>query len=213
MIELKECSRLRANITARQCEINRKGLAYIPNKQTAVAPCFVCNDCPGLGVTVQEIKEETALEKKICSVNGCDSFVHARGMCWKHEKSELGINPNTGKPLDKKVLKVVKADAKVAAPKPATPATPPPVEETICQTCGVFPCCCHIISAPDVADQLAKAPIESSEVTLSDMGLEIDQLFSTKRQEWLFDLQGATTVRSRAKLFLRMCEQLEGMAY
>lgn len=197
-IELMECSRMNVRISERQCGINRKGLPGGPGKP-ALAPCLSCEGCPGLGVaTVIEI-EEVSMSVRQCSVHNCTSLVHARGMCWKHEKSELGINPKTGKPL---APKPVKAKTAVKAAKVAPHAD----DIDSCDACGTYPCSCfdegqdatanyerlqEVVEAEKVA---ACAAVQPAEVVLCDMGIELDKLF-------------------RAKRFLDMADAIEGLGY
>lgn len=102
-MELFKCEPLRARISAAQCDVNRR------------RGTFACDKCPGLGAGSVIDPEEVAVKSKICSVEGCSTVVHARGMCWKHERSELGIDPNTGKPLTVKA-KPVKSAVKSGRP-------------------------------------------------------------------------------------------------
>lgn len=122
MIELRECARLNARITERACEINRKSGRVLS-----------CEGCPGLGVS-SFMSEEDLVSKKKCSVKGCTTDAHARGMCWKHERSELGVEPRSGKPLshDKVVAEAVKAVENTATIPPAPKPQSNPAEVVLC---------------------------------------------------------------------------------
>ena len=166
---LYRCERLGASITKRQCDANK-----------STGRIFACEGCGGLGESVKIDLGEDVVEK-ICDMPGCHTKVHSRGKCWKHVKSALGIDPQTGHPLE----------AKHQAAKPIAAVKEAKVTGMI-----------------RVADPLPDAtPMDSA------MAREIDALFAAKRAEWLFDLQGATSERSRAKMFLAMTDSLEGMAY
>lgn len=117
---------------------------------------------------------------KRCVVPGCEKIAHRMGHCWTHEKSVLGIDPATGKPLS--ADKVAKVRAKVV---PAVDVNPP---------------------RPAVA-------VTDQELNVSVISAEIDALFASKRAQWMDDLSGATTLRSRAKMFLAMADAIEGMVY
>lgn len=110
------CERLEASITQKQCEANRTRKDNLAASTWACAPCV---GCPGLGETViLDIKEGDIVEKKICKMPGCTKFVHARGMCWAHERSVLGINPQTGLPVNGAAPVKVKAKAVPNVPAP-----------------------------------------------------------------------------------------------
>lgn len=65
-----------------------------------------CHGCEAVMQQAQNIETREVGPMRVtgCSVEGCKSVVHARGMCWKHERSEMGIDPRTGKPLDGKAV-------------------------------------------------------------------------------------------------------------
>jgi hypothetical protein len=111
-------------------------------------------------------------------------------MCWAHERSELGIDPGTGKKL---VVVAPAAKLKTAA------------------VVGdeVF---AHIEKAAKVQVKEVVEPVAPA-LVMTEMDMELDQLFKAKRAAWLSDLAGATTIRSRARMFLAMSDSLEGMVY
>jgi hypothetical protein len=172
-------------------------------------------------------------------------------MCWKHEKSVLGINPNTGKPLrvvEPKTTKNTKPRCSVAGctkqiqlkgmckrhiTLSLSEASLDPVDKIIehvekaalvqvkevleeqkapnnveayaeqikhnlnyCPVCQCDPCRC--------STDLQK---------IKGMAAEIDAIVAFKLADWFDDLSGATTERSRSKMFVSMCESLEGLAY
>lgn len=65
-----------------------------------------------------------------------------------------------------------------------------------------------IVSAVTVPAPSAQKPLSDG-----DYAAEIEELFQVKVKEWLDDLNGATTLRFRAKMFLSMLESLEGLGY
>lgn len=96
MIELFRCERLSANISRRQCEVNRQRIGS--SQFRTGDPIFACEGCPGLGLDAVSLDTEAVTMAK-CKVPGCEKFVTKDGYCWGHCKSVLGINPKTGKPL------------------------------------------------------------------------------------------------------------------
>lgn len=127
------CERMNASISKKQCDINRYGQAAGPNRM-AIKACLSCEGCPGLGQQITELKE-APVAQKICSVDGCGKSVHARGMCWGHERSVLGVNPATGMPLKAVVPQSVPAPpvASVKAARKIVLADPiPNIEELGC---------------------------------------------------------------------------------
>lgn len=151
MIDLFECERLSAKISRAQCEVNR---LRVDNGRIDVLAISACKGCPGLGAAVNiEAKEGFVLDK-ICSVKGCGKKVHARGMCWRHERSVLGVDPATGHPLKmqnvlisadaEKVIDQVEKAAKVQVKEILKP-------ESCCGECGTSPCVC-VKAVPDGFD-------------------------------------------------------------
>lgn len=65
-----------------------------------------------------------------------------------------------------------------------------------CPVCQCNPCQC----SPDLHK-------------IKGMAAEIDALVAFKLAEWFDDLAGATTERSRSRLFVSMCDALEGLGY
>lgn len=211
---LFRCERLAASITKKQCAANR---TREENQSKDICAVHSCKGCPGLGDEVAELKELSMA--KVCSVEGCGLTAHARGMCWKHERSVLGINPATGKPLVAKInaapLKVVKPPKEKAAKIYETAMA------SSCNECGVVPCECFedttevgaVVDGVLIRFDTPPPAFPPPSVKDSAMAYEIDALFASKRSEWLDDLAGATTERSRAKMFLAMADALEGLGY
>lgn len=110
MVALFRCERMNANISRRQCEINRKGVKTYGIEKPA---CFSCTGCPGLGaavvknetreVTVMENKTEELKPKKVkrayCKHPGCRKYPIRNGLCTAHLR-KAGLDPKTGKPAD-----------------------------------------------------------------------------------------------------------------
>lgn len=94
-MELFRCERMQANISLRQCEINRKGKLTGPGK-APIKPCFACEGCPGLGEITNINTEE--IMAKFCKTPECSKQVTRMGLCWGCLK-KAGINPQTGDPL------------------------------------------------------------------------------------------------------------------
>jgi len=188
---LFKCDRMNAGISKKQCDINRHSQPAGPNRM-AIKACLSCEGCPGLSEEITELKE--APVAKMCSVKGCDHSVHARGMCWKHERSELGVNPANGMPVKPKTTM---APLAAVGDQDSKQVFSPVTEGK------------RTITATDVK-ALSGA---SRHATDSAMACEIDALFTAKRTEWLADLVGATSERSRAKMFLAMADVLEGLVY
>jgi hypothetical protein len=205
VIELFRCHRLDASISKRTCEINRARKTDIYKDVYSVK---ACEGCSGLGGPVT-IDLEATVAKKICSVDGCSSVIHARGMCWKHERSVLGVDPNTGKPISKAgAIKITKKATKKPAPHPV-PAPKVVKEIPSCPECGVIPCACfdEMGSVSSVTD---RAPLNFGGVAQVE---ELNAMIESKRLEWIADLYGCTTERSRAKVFLAMVGSIEGLVY
>lgn len=210
---LFKCERMNATISQVQCDINRNGRPAGPNRM-AITACLSCEGCPGLG-EVSDSKEDVVTKSYVytCKVKGCDKRVQRDGMCYRHLKA-AGINPAGGLPLASKVkaVPVVKQAAKQMEETDAGQIA----LSTICDVCGVVPCDCSE-DAEEVGvfvdGRLVRFGEPSPEPSGSAMARELDLLFSVKRTEWLLDLAGATTERSRAKMFLGMADSLEGLAY
>ena len=96
-MKLFRCDRLNANLTELACKKNRIRKDDFSN---GIWACRTCIGCPGLGEEIK-INMEDVMAKKICTHPGCKNQLHARGYCWSHERSILGVDPATGKPIDK----------------------------------------------------------------------------------------------------------------
>jgi hypothetical protein len=53
----------------------------------------------------------------------------------------------------------------------------------------------------------------SLETEQSRMLKELTQLFESKANEWVHDLTGATSIRSRCKMFIHMTDSIESLGY
>jgi hypothetical protein len=85
---LFRCDRMNANISKKQCDINRPGQPAGPNRM-AIKACLSCEGCPGLGETITELKE-APVAQKICSVKGYTKLSQHNkdGMCSAHYSAQ-----------------------------------------------------------------------------------------------------------------------------
>jgi hypothetical protein len=110
-------------------------------------------------------------------------------MCWAHERSELGIDPGTGKKL---VVVAPAAKLKTAAVV---------ADEVFA----------HIEKAAKVQVKEVVEPVPL--VPNAEMYMYLENLFMQKRLKWLHDAANTDSLVANAKVLVRMIDALEGLGY
>jgi hypothetical protein len=187
--KLFRCDRLDASISAPTCSTNRRS-----------GNIFACTGCPGLGAVVDiKVVEVVPMGKRVCSVFNCTKTVHAHGMCWAHERSELGINPATGLKL------------------PA-PAWAEPFVATVPETAPV-----EVIDESDWKQQVMIVADDFGKVTNGDgdlvefgtdavVVLALREAWQAKERDWLVELSGMKPGATIARA-VQMVSAVEGLRY
>jgi hypothetical protein len=147
-----------------------------------------CMGCKGLGTASTINLEDSRMGVSLCNIKGCNKAQVMKGFCTGHAREE-----GHGELIDAHYKKV---NAAIKAKKQAN------VKELI-----------DAAHTPIATRSVAAPMITAVELILTDISMELDELFLTKRNEWLEDLHGATTIRSRAQMFLSMADSLEGLVY
>jgi hypothetical protein len=161
-------------------------------------------------------REDESMAKKICSVDGCESVVHARGMCWKHEREILGIDPSTGKSL---AVAAALPGVKPAKPRCSVAGCTKQIQQA--GMCKRHRTLALLDAGVDPVDKIIEHVVKAAKIQVEEVieaptaGIvpEMNALFQAKLNEWLEDLAGATTERSRARMFVAMTDAVEMLGY
>jgi hypothetical protein len=167
-------------------------------------------------------KPEEQEMASMCNVAGCDKLAqHGKdGLCCKHfTASKKTLKPLPVKPVAKKrgckvdhctkqaqIEGLCKRHYGIAVAEAGNPSA----GVTVIPVVAEAPAAVNPSSAPVIALTPAQ---EVADEEIDCMAIELSVLQQRKRDEWLEDLRGATTLRSRSKLFLAMCEATEAMVY
>ena len=144
-----------------------------------------CFGCKGLGAATIINLEGKSMGGSVCNYKGCNKAQVVKGFCTGHARQE-----GFGQLVEDKYKERNAAYRSTRN------------NQTL-----------QSQSLPAVAEKTSAPVVTTIELNILDLANELDLLFAAKRNEWLEDLQGATSIRSRARLFLGMADALEGMGY
>lgn len=197
-MELFRCERMHANITQRQCDINRNGVKANPRQDVKERPpCFSCDGCPGLGKPAAiKIEQEEMTMGAPCKEKGCNKSQVMGGFRTTHARRD----PVLSKKIDDKNARARKTPDAAPAAKQEIEKRGAPAQKPLPKNFGK-------VENADGKTELFG--VDLSMVSVMDI---LDDAWKAKRAEWLCDLSGVPAGQA-LKYSVKMLDAVEALGY